>query len=185
MLPEISLNVLDIAVNSLRAEASLITIHVMIDRKADKLTVIVTDDGYGMTNEQLNQVEDPFFTTKSTRKTGLGIPFFKMAALAAGGEFEIVSSPGVGTKVKAVFGLSHIDRMPLGDMNGTVYTLVTLNPQADFVYTYQFDDKCFTLDTRELKETLEGVPTDRPEVANFLKAFLKENSAEVDGGVTV
>lgn len=183
MLPEISLNVLDIAQNSIRAEADLIEIGVYIDRKADTLTVIINDNGCGMTAEQIAHVEDPFFTTRSTRKIGLGVPFFKMSAIITGGSFEITSEVKVGTKVKAVFVLSHIDRMPLGDINSTIHTLVTYNTNIDFVYTYEFDGQSFVLDTRQMREILGGVPLDAPEVSEYIKEYLDENKKEADGGV--
>lgn len=183
MLPEISLNVLDIAQNSIRAEADLIEIGVYIDRKADTLTVIINDNGCGMTAEQIAHVEDPFFTTRSTRKIGLGVPFFKMSAIITGGSFEITSEVKVGTKVKAVFVLSHIDRMPLGDINSTIHTLVTYNTNIDFVYTYEFDGRSFILDTRQMREILGGVPLDAPEVSDYIKEYLDENKKEADGGV--
>jgi light-regulated signal transduction histidine kinase (bacteriophytochrome) len=183
MLPEISLNVLDIAQNSIRAEADLIEIGVYIDRKADTLTVIINDNGCGMTAEQIAHVEDPFFTTRSTRKIGLGVPFFKMSAIITGGSFEITSEVKVGTKVKAVFVLSHIDRMPLGDINSTIHTLVTYNTNIDFVYTYEFDGQSFVLDTRQMREILGGVPLDAPEVSDYIKEYLDENKKEADGGV--
>ena len=183
MLPEISLNVLDIAQNSIRAEADLIEIGVLVDRKADTLTVIINDNGCGMTKEQIAHVEDPFFTTRSTRKIGLGVPFFKMSAIITGGSFEITSEVKVGTKVKAVFVLSHIDRMPLGDINSTIHTLVTYNTNIDFVYTYEFDGESFVLDTRQMKEILGGVPLDSPEVSAYIKEYLDENKKETDGGV--
>ncbi len=183
MLPEISLNVLDIAQNSIRAEADLIEIGVYIARKADTLTVIINDNGCGMTAEQIAHVEDPFFTTRSTRKIGLGVPFFKMSAIITGGSFEITSEVKVGTKVKAVFVLSHIDRMPLGDINSTIHTLVTYNTNIDFVYTYEFDGQSFVLDTRQMREILGGVPLDAPEVSDYIKEYLDENKKEADGGV--
>ena len=183
MLPEISLNVLDIAQNSIRAEADLIEIGVYIDRKADTLTVIINDNGCGMTKEQIAHVEDPFFTTRSTRKIGLGVPFFKMSAIITGGSFEITSEVKVGTKVKAVFVLSHIDRMPLGDINSTIHTLVTYNTNIDFVYTYEFDGQSFVLDTRQMREILGGVPLDSPEVSEYIKEYLDENKKVADGGV--
>jgi hypothetical protein len=127
-------------------------------------------------------VEDPFFTTRTTRKVGLGVPFFKMAALSTGGSFQISSTPGIGTTVVAVFGLSHIDRMPLGDMNSTIHTLITLNTQIDFFYTYGFDGKEFTLDTREFREILNDVPLNSPEVSAYIKEYLDENQNETDGG---
>jgi anti-sigma regulatory factor (Ser/Thr protein kinase) len=182
MMTEISLNVLDIANNSIRAGASLIEITVQIRRDLDALTIIISDNGSGMSQEQLKQVEDPFFTTRTTRRIGLGVPFFKMAALSTGGSFKIDSTLGVGTTITAVFGLSHIDRMPLGDMNSTIHTLITLNTHIDFFYTYQFDGNQFTLDTREFRQILGGIPLNSPEVTNYIKEYLNENQNETDGG---
>ncbi len=185
MMPEIALNVLDIAQNSVRAEASLIQIRVDVNEQADTLTIIIEDNGCGMTPEQVAHVEDPFFTTRTTRKIGLGVPFFKLAAISTGGSFSIVSEPGKGTVVTAVFGLSHIDRMPLGDINGTIHTLITFNTSIDFLYVYRFNDKSFTLDTREFKKILENVPLDVPEVSQYIREFLNENKLETDGGAAI
>jgi len=185
MMTELSLNVLDIANNSIRANANLIEIKILINRESDTLTITIADNGCGMTEEQLKKVEDPFFTTRTTRNVGLGVPFYKMAALSTGGTFSILSTPSVGTTVKTVFGLSHIDRMPLGDMNSTMHTLITLNTQIDFLYTYDLDGKCFTLDTREFREILNDVPLDSPEVSAYIKDYLKENQQETDGGYHV
>lgn len=182
MLQEISLNVLDIVTNSIRAEADLIEITVEISREKDSLTIEITDNGCGMTKEQLDMVEDPFFTTRTTRKIGLGVPFFKMAALTTGGSFELSSTPNIGTKVKAVFTLGHIDRMPLGDINSTIHSLICFNAQIDFVYTYKFDDKQFTLDTRQFREILGELPLDDPNVSAYIKEFLEENKFETDDG---
>jgi nitrogen fixation/metabolism regulation signal transduction histidine kinase len=182
MLTEISLNVLDIANNSIRAGADLIEIHIEIQRELDTLTVMIADNGCGMTEKQLKNVEDPFYTTRTTRKIGLGVPFFKMAALSTGGSFDIQSTPGVGTTVTAVFILSHIDRMPLGDINSTVHTLITLNTHIDFLYTYLFDKKNFTLDTRQIRQILNDIPLNSPEISAYIKEFLEENQFETDGG---
>jgi len=182
MLPEISLNILDVAQNSIAAGAKVTEITVDIDSTADTLTVCINDDGCGMTPEQVRVVTDPFYTTRKTRKIGLGVPFFKLAAENTGGSFEINSEPGVGTKVKAVFGLTHIDRMPLGDMTFTIHTLVTLNSNIDFVYRYSADGRSFTLDTREFREILGNVPFNVPEVSDYIKSYLNENSEEVNGG---
>ena len=184
-MTEISLNVLDIANNSIRAEASLIEIIIQIQRDLDQLTITIADNGCGMTKAQIEKVVDPFFTTRTTRKVGLGVPFFKMAAESTGGSFHIESSPGAGTKVIAVFGLSHIDRMPLGDMNSTMHTLITLNTQIDFYYHYILDNKDFTLDTREFRKILNDVPLNSPEVSAYIKEYLQENQYEVDGGYLV
>lgn len=182
MLPEISLNILDVAQNSVRAGAKLTEISVEIDTAADTLSVIIKDNGCGMTPEQVQRVADPFFTTRTTRKIGLGVPFFKMAAENTGGSFSIESEVGKGTVVTAVFGLSHIDRMPLGDMTFTIHSLVTLNRDIDFVYRYSVDGRSFALDTREFREILGGVPLNTPEVSAYIKEYLEENKAEVDNG---
>ena len=185
MLPEISLNILDVAQNSIRAEATCISILVDINREADELKVVIEDDGCGMTKEQIAKVEDPFFTTRTTRKIGLGVPFFKLAAQSTGGSFEIKSEVNVGTVVTAIFKLSHIDRMPLGDINGTIHTLIVYNTAYDFVYTYRFDNKEFVLDTRQMREILGGVPLDEPEISAYIKEYLNENKQETDGGIIV
>ena len=136
-----------------------------------------------MTKEQVEAVTDPFFTTRTTRKVGLGVPFFKMAAESTGGSFVIVSEKGVGTKVTCIFVLSSIDRMPLGDMVTTVHMLVTQSGDMDLVYHYRVDDNEFTLDTREFKEILGAdVSFSEPEVSAYIKDFLKENTDEVNAG---
>lgn len=182
MLQELSLNVLDIVSNSIRAGASLIEITVEADRKKDSLTIEINDNGCGMTKEQLAMVEDPFYTTRTSRKIGLGVPFFKMAAQVTGGSFNICSVPNSGTKVIATFVLSHIDRMPLGDINSTIHSLITANTHIDFVYTYRFDNKQFVLDTRQFREILGNIPLDNPEVSAYIKEYLEENKNETDGG---
>ena len=184
-MTEISLNILDVAENSTRAGASLVTIPVSADTAADRLTVIIDDDGCGMTEEQVAHVTDPFFTTRTTRKVGLGVPFFKYAAESTGGSFTIQSQPGVGTTVTAVFVLSHIDRMPLGDISSTIHTLVVYHPDTDFRYIYEYDGKSFTLDTREFREILGDVPFDTPEISSYIMEYLTENKLETDGGASL
>ena len=185
MLQELSLNVLDIVSNSIRAGANLIEITVEVDRERDSLTIEINDNGCGMTKEQLAMVEDPFYTTRTTRKIGLGVPFFKMAALGTGGSFHISSAPKAGTKVSASLILSHIDRMPLGDINSTIHTLITMNTQIDFVYTYKFDNKQFVLDTRQFREILGDIPLDNPEVSAYIKEYLEENKNGTDDGYQI
>lgn len=115
----------------------------------------------------------------------MAFPFFKYAAESTGGSFTIDSTPGVGTTVTAVFGLSHIDRMPLGDMNGTIETLITCHPDTDFLYTYRYNDASFVLDTREFREILRDTPFDTPEVSAYIKEYLAENKLETDGGAVI
>lgn len=181
-MTEISLNILDVAENSTRAGADFITILVAADTGADTLTVLLTDNGCGMTKEEVSKVTDPFYTSRNTRKVGLGIPFFQYAAECTGGTFSIESESGTGTKVKAVFRLSHIDRMPLGDINSTIETLITCHPDTDFLYIYRYNKASFELNTRKFREILIDIPFDTPEVSAFIREYLCENKLETDGG---
>ena len=181
MMPEISLNILDVAENSVKAGAKLVELTVAADFAENKLTVIISDDGCGMTKEQVEAVIDPFYTTRTTRKVGLGVPFFKLAAESSGGSFDIQSEKGRGTVVTAVFMLDSIDRMPLGDMVSTVHTLVTMHENMDFVYRYCVDEREFTLDTREFREILGDVSFTEPDVSNYIRDYLRENTQEVTG----
>lgn len=181
-MTEISLNILDVAENSTRAGATLISISVLADIAKDTLTVIISDNGCGMTPEQTAHVTDPFYTTRTTRKVGLGIPFFKYAAQSTGGSFQIQSQLGAGTTVTAVFCLSHIDRMPLGDINSTIHTLIVYHPDIDFFYTYAYQDASFTLDTRQFREILGDVPFNTPDVSAYIMEYLTENKLDTDGG---
>lgn len=181
-MQELSLNVLDVAQNSVKAGAALIEISLLVSTVDDRLTIVIKDDGCGMDKAQLDSVTDPFYTTRTTRKVGLGVSFFKLAAEITGGSFSITSEKGAGTTVTAAFVLSSIDRMPLGDMCGSIHSLVIFNQRIDFVYRYQVDENEFVLDTREIKDVLEGAPLDSTEVSAYIKDLLTENTAEVNGG---
>lgn len=183
MLPEISLNILDIAQNSIRAQASLIEIEVHKDTINELLTVSIKDNGCGMSREQLEHVIDPFFTTRTTRKIGLGVPFFRQAALITGGEFNIQSEIGHGTTITAVFHTSNIDCMPLGDINNTILILITMNETIDFLYTYSNQIDSFSLDTREIRLILNEIPITTPDVKDFIISYLNENQLKVDANI--
>ena len=176
-MQEISLNILDVAQNSISAKASLVSI--LVDTVDKMMTVTIEDNGCGMTAEQVKSVTDPFYTTRKTRSVGLGVPLFKMAAEMSGGEFEIKSEVGKGTVVKAVFDTSSVDCMPLGDINATISSLIQLNPDIDFRYRRSIDSKEFELDTRQLREVLLDVPLNAPEVTVFIADYLKENTLEI------
>lgn len=183
-MQELSLNILDIAQNSVRAGADLIRILVDEQPADDTLTIVVEDNGCGMAPEQLEQVTDPFFTSRTTRKVGLGVPLFKMGAQMTGGSFQIESEPGKGTRVRAVFGYSHIDRMPLGDMCETMCSLVGCNPAIDFLYFHIYDGKSFCMDTREFRAVLGDVSLDTPDVIMFIRDYLRENIELLYGGAS-
>ena len=176
---ELSLNVLDIVQNSITAKASLIEIELIEDINDDILKINIFDNGKGMTDEQIKSVTDPFYTTRTTRKIGLGIPLFKMAAEMSGGSFKIESTVGSGTKIYTSYIHSSIDRMPVGNINETVSMLIRMNPDIDFVYTHTFNEKSYSLDTRELREQLENVPLDTPEVIDWINDYLTENDSMI------
>ncbi len=173
-MKELSLHILDIVQNSVKANASLIQISIEEDTTADTLRITVADNGCGMDKDLLQRVRDPFTTTRTTRKVGMGIPLLEAAATGCGGNLDIQSQLGVGTTLYAVFGLSHIDRAPVGDMPGTMSVLVSGSPQIDFVYTHTVDGASFTFDTREIRTALDGVPLDTPEVVSWIQAYVYE-----------
>ncbi len=179
-MQELSLNVLDIVQNSIKANASLISIIITKQTKAKTMEILIEDNGCGMTKEQVINVVDPFYTTRTTRSVGLGVPFFKMSAEMTGGSFHISSEPNIGTKIIATYHYDHIDMMPLGDMAATMITLIGGNPNIDFVYQYKLDENEFYIDTREVKVILEGLPVNSNEVITFIRDFINENQEEIE-----
>jgi len=179
---ELSMNILDIVENSTRAGANLIRIGVTEDRRRDTLRIEITDNGEGMEPDVIQKALDPFYTSKTVRRVGLGLPLLSHAAKITGGGCEIKSKKGEGTTVTAHFGYSHIDRQPLGDMPTTMATMITGNPGIDFVYTHRSDDESYTLDTREVKNELEDVPIDHPTVMQFLKENIRDGLKEIGAG---
>jgi len=176
MMDELSLNILDIAQNSVAAEATLVEIRVEENDVANTLIISVKDNGKGMDEEFLKTVEDPFITTRDTRKIGLGISFLKEAAELTGGSFEIKSTPGAGTTVAAVFTKDHIDRQPVGDLTGTLTALISLNPDIDFELRYIVNEKEFVFTTLEVKSMLsDDAPLNDLQVVGFLTEYIEEH----------
>lgn len=176
---ELSLNVLDIAQNSVSAGASLIEIELTEDTENHDLLIGIYDNGKGMTPEQVENVRDPFFTTRTTRKVGMGIPLFKFAAEMTGGKLEIESRVGVGTRVRAYFKTDHLDFTPIGDMTSTMISLITMNLHIDFLYRRKLDGREFTVDTRQLKEILGDVPLNEPSIAMWIQQYINENTKQL------
>jgi len=170
---DLSLHILDIAENALRADATTIEIILSRDVAADLLTLEIKDDGRGMDRETLTRVRDPFFTTKG-KKTGLGIPFLTQAAEQTGGRVTIESAPEKGTQVMAEFHWGHIDRPALGDVGGTVVTLLAGHPDVRVVYEERQGERFSRLDTQELKKDLEGVPINEPAVLDAIRETIKK-----------
>ena len=181
-MQEISLNILDIAQNSIRAGATLIEIDIAENIPEDMFVFTVKDNGSGMSEEMVKNVMDPFVTTRTTRKVGLGIPLLRSMAQAAGGDLKIESTLGEGTLVTATFVHSSIDRQPLGDISAVMVSLISMNPDIDFVYTHSYNESDFSLDTRELRAVLEGVSFKEPSVALWIGEYVNEGLTEIYGG---
>lgn len=181
-MKELSLNILDIVQNSITAEADLIEIS--ITESSTDLVLDINDNGYGMSSEMLASVQDPFSTTRTTRKVGMGIPLLKLAAEQTGGSISISSvqrskcPDGCGTRITARFDKSHVDYTPLGDIVSTVITLLQGFPEVDYVFTHRMPDKEVCVDTRDMRTILgEDIPLNDPEVLAWVKGTLEEQYA--------
>lgn len=176
-MKELSLHILDVAKNSVKAGASLIEISVVTDTSGI-MTVRISDNGCGMTDEVISRVTDPFYTTRTTRKVGLGLPLWRLAAEQTGGKMTITSSTekgSSGTVVEATFDTKSIDCMPMGDIISTVCVLIAGSPDKDFLFTDTSEKRAVSLDTREMREVLgDGVSLALPEVQLWIAEYLKE-----------
>jgi hypothetical protein len=181
---EIALHLLDIAENSVAVESKNISVHVHEDLFRDRLSACVIDDGRGMDAITAQRVQDPFYTTRTTRSVGLGIPLLKLAAEQAEGSFSIQSEPAKGAWVEAEFCHSHIDRMPLGDLSATFLTLLIAHPHIDWTFLYRVTDKNkqsrdFLFESAELRSELGEISLTEPEVLTFLRGIFEEGIEDV------
>ena len=183
-MKELSLNILDIAENSVKAGATLT--EITVEESGNVLTLTFRDDGCGMSAETVEAVINPFYTTRTTRKVGLGIPLLKLAAEQTGGGIEISStlddgtgSPH-GTVLSAQFFKDHIDFTPRGDVTSSVVTLIQGHPDTDFLFLHRKDGGEVRLDTRELREALEGVPLNTYDVLKWIEGYLEEQYEELN-----
>ena len=179
-MKELSLNILDVAENSVKARATLT--QILLSEAANTLTLTIADDGCGMDAETVARVTDPFYTTRTTRSVGLGLPLLKLEAEMTGGGLEVTSRHEAehpndhGTTVTAVFHTDHIDCPPLGDVIATMTTLIQGHPDTDFLFRHEREGReSVELDTRELRLVLEDVPLDSYEVLQWIQGFLTES----------
>ncbi|MDI6780082.1 MAG: ATP-binding protein [Bacteroidota bacterium] len=175
-MEDLSLHILDIAENSINAGAKHIEIKIVADSVKDLLTIEITDDGIGMNEEVVKNVTDPFYTSRTTRKIGLGLPMLKEAAEASNGKLEIISQQGKGTKVTASFQLSHIDRKPIGNMSETIVALLSGNPNTGINYIETSNNSKFIFDSSDIKNRIKDVKINSPEVLIFIKNYINGNS---------
>jgi anti-sigma regulatory factor (Ser/Thr protein kinase) len=182
-MTDLSLHLMDIMQNSLTAGASCVEVGVKAQKSTDLLTLYVRDNGSGMTEETLKRVSDPFYTTRTTRKAGLGIPLFKASAEMAGGDFRIESAPGKGTTVTATYEISNIDRKPLGSVADTVTMCIMGHPGIEFHLILENEESSFVFRTEEVREQIGDVPVNDPVIIGYLKEMIEEQSRILFGGI--
>ena len=178
-MKDLSSHILDIVQNSIRAKAKLIGIEIKEQPDLNELKITISDDGKGMTEEEIQRATDPFYTSRTTRKVGLGLSLLKQNAEMTGGSFHLESEPGKGTKVTAVFGLNHFDRPVMGDLTGTLLLLICTPGSPEYVFQHDTSSGVFNLDTREVRQILGNVPVTDPEVRKFLKEMIQENLEQI------
>ena len=178
-MKDLSMHIMDILQNSTRAGATEVTLEVLEDAAADTLTIRFIDNGCGMDAETVQKVINPFFTTRTTRKVGLGLPLLKQNTEQTGGSLDIQSEKGKGTTVTAVFGRSHLDRPPMGDLAGTIVLTASAYPDIRFIFHYHNGETDYVFDTVEVNEALNGISIQEPEVIQYLKEMIQENIGNV------
>ena len=178
-MEDLSLHILDIVENAIAAKAKKIDVVIMEELNEDRLVIEIIDDGIGMDEHVKEKATDPFFTTRTSRRVGLGLSLLAQAAREAGGMLRIESELGKGTKVTATFQYSHIDRKPLGSMIETMTTLLLGNPELDISYRHQKEGKTYTLSSQALKERFKNRSLGGPEVIQWLRSHLKEGLAQI------
>ena len=175
-MKDLSLHILDIAENSVAARADKIEIRISEDKKKDLLSVEIIDNGIGMDKETRKKAVDPFYTSRTVRRFGFGLSLLSEAAKAANGHFSIESEKGEGTRIKADFQYSHIDRKPLGDIGQTIITLVIGNPEIDLIYVHKKNSHKYILDTRKIKVQLKEAPLNSPAGIRMIREDLKKDA---------
>ncbi len=171
-MEELSLHILDIAENSVAAKADKIEIRITEDKNKDLLSIEVIDNGVGMDKETLEKALDPFYTSKTVRRFGFGLSFLSEAAKAANGHFSLQSKKGKGTRIKADFQHSHVDRQPLGDIGQTLIALIIGNPEIDIIFEHKRNGHTCFLDTRKIKAQLQEMPINSLSGIKILRKYL-------------
>ncbi len=178
-MKELSLHILDIVQNSIAAKATQIEIIICEDTQKNILSIDISDNGTGMDKATLQKVTDPFWTSRTTRKVGLGIPLFKAAAERCSGHFKIRSEAGEGTEIIAEFVRNHIDRAPMGDIAETISLLILTNEGIDFKYTYRFNGRTYELNTKKIKEVIGDMPIQHLDVIEWIKKDIRQGIEEI------
>jgi len=181
-MDDLSLFIQDIIENSINAKANHIQLFIDENIKKNELVVEIIDDGCGMSEETLKKVLNPFYTTRKTRNVGLGLSFFRESVMQTGGHFTITSSLGEGTKVKAVYVLNHIDTPPLGKIEDTIVAILSDQRVTHFVYTHQFEQEKFELNSDDLLKVLEIECFNDPQILVLIKNYVVDLLKNIRGG---
>ncbi|MCK4988315.1 MAG: ATP-binding protein [Desulfobacterales bacterium] len=165
--------------NGITAGGNCIWIEVEEARQKNQFKIVIRDNGSGMPVEKLENINDPFITSRTTRRVGLGLSLLAAATERCEGTLRVDSEPGKGTAIEATFRFNHIDRAPLGDMAATITTLIMGNPGIDFVYSHRIDGKEFSLDTREIRTEMEDLSLSDPVVIHHLTGSIRSALKEL------
>ena len=176
---EIALHILDLARNAIEAGATAVELTLVENEQADALEFALSDNGRGMDESTLARVTDPFYSTRTTRRVGLGLPLLKATCERCGGGLEISSRLGEGTEVRGRLQLGHVDRPPLGDMGAVVQALACEADHTSLVYRHQANGRTFEVDTKALQRELGEVPVSDPRVLVWLAQFVNDHVREV------
>ncbi|MGM0496766.1 MAG: ATP-binding protein [Bacteroidota bacterium] len=179
-MKSIAYHILDIAQNAIQAGGTQVQICIEETDSTGRLQMTITDNGKGMTKEQAENASDPYFTSRNTRKVGLGLPLLRQNAERTGGNFKIESELGKGTSVKATFIKDNIDCPSKGDIVGTIHQLVTSNSAIDFDFCYRKNENKFELNTQEIKEVLDGTPLYQKEISGYIREMIEENMKDIE-----
>lgn len=179
---DLSLHLMDIVQNSVKAKASEISIAIEVRPEEDRLILTIIDNGTGMPSEMVERVKDPFVTSRTTRSVGLGIPLLKELCELTGGYLDLSSVEGEGTQLTACLGLSSIDRLPLGEIGDTMFVLISADPNLDYSLTFIAPDRQFEMKLAEVREEIPDLPLDEPSVLSWLRDYVKEQQQAVFAG---
>lgn len=175
MMQDIAMHILDIGMNSIKANADTVKITIQNNLNTSKLTITFEDNGCGMNEEEVINAQDPFYTSRSTRKVGLGIPFIKAAAEMSGGSFSLISKKNEGTILKVEFDSSNIDCPPLGNVEDSIVSLMVFDETINLIFNYYLNDSLFEVSTFQIKKELEDISMSEPAIQIWLTEYIGEN----------
>lgn len=179
---ELSLHILDLVQNAIEAEATAVTLEIIENTDKDSLIIRVSDNGRGMNKKMRQLVIDPFITTRTTRRIGLGLPLMDMSTKRCGGYLNIESTPGQGTVIEAMYQHSHLDRPPMGNLVETIKSILVANPVLQFSYLHTVNNRSLTVSSHEIADILDDIPLTQPDILLWLHGYLSDNIANLYGG---